>query len=407
MRKSIKSLAIFSVGIAFASCAKTEVFEDNRNALIEQQKNEYRTNYIKKYGDVSETQSWDFSNVSSSRAKTRASVEVICDYINLAYNFWSFIEDDRDQVHSLVKTAKEKDWNPYLAVELYPAFSYGTADYRNKDSYSNLTVCYNNNKTKKIITQVSTKKDTWLEAGKNSTLNHNSGRDVDTRELVDAENVYWAAYTTYKGGNLPKDYSEYKLEKYKEISVNGRTYWCFKCAEDGDYSDLICVVKNVDPVKPIAKRYFIEDLGSKDDFDFNDIVVDVIQDPDGNQKAIIRAMGGTLDFTLKIGDTQWSKSINGVAAGYQVSTMYNTQNTVVWDKVLAEFPVTGWNPETNNISVSMKSIVSNDVIIELPFPKAGEVPMIIAFDTLVDWQKERVSLPSDWWVIPTPEETEE
>ena len=50
----------------------------------------------------------------------------------------------------------------------------------------------------------------------------------------------------------------------------------------GDYSDLICLVKNVDPVKPIAKRYFIEDLGSKDDFDFNDIVVDVIQDPDGN-----------------------------------------------------------------------------------------------------------------------------
>ena len=175
----------------------------------------------------------------------------------------------------------------------------------------------------------------------------------------------------------------------------------------GDYSDLICLVKNVDPVKPIAKRYFIEDLGSKDDFDFNDIVVDVIQDPDGNQKAIIRALGGTLDFTLKIGDTQWTKSVDGVAAGYNTSTMYNTQNTVVWDKVLAEFPVTGWNPETNNISVFMKSIVSDDVIIELPFPKAGEVPMIIAFDTLVDWQKERVSLPEDWWVVPAATEEEE
>ena len=57
----------------------------------------------------------------------------------------------------------------------------------------------------------------------------------------------------------------------------------------------------------------------------------------------------------------------------------------VWDKVLAEFPV----------------------IIELPFPKAGEVPMIIAFDTLVDWQKERVSLPEDWWVVPAAIEEEE
>ena len=47
------------------------------------------------------------------------------------------------------------------------------------------------------------------------------------------------------------------------------------------------------------------------------------------------------------------------------------------------------------------------VIIELPFPKAGEVPMIIAFDTLVDWQKERVSLPDDWWVVPAAIEEEE
>ena len=176
----------------------------------------------------------------------------------------------------------------------------------------------------------------------------------------------------------------------------------------GDYSDLICLVKNVDPVKPIAKRYFIEDLGSKDDFDFNDIVVDVIQDLQGNQKAIIRAMGGTLDFTLKIGDTEWTKSVDGVTAGYKTSTMYNTQGDIVWNKVLAEFPVTGWNPATNNISVQVKSIASNNVIITIPFPKVGEVPMIIAFDTVVDWQKERESLPENWWTIQEDtEETEE
>jgi hypothetical protein len=31
--------------------------------------------------------------------------------------------------------------------------------------------------------------------------------------------------------------------------------------------------------------------------------------------------------------------------------------------------------------------------------------MIIALDTYVDWQKEKISLPRDWWV-PVEEETE-
>jgi hypothetical protein len=129
-------------------------------------------------------------------------------------------------------------------------------------------------------------------------------------------------------------------------------------------------------------------------------VFDVKQAQDGTQTCVIRAMGGTLDFTLKIGNTEWTKSVDGVAAGYSVGTMYNTQGTIVWDKVLAEFPVTGWNFDSNNISVKVKTSVSDDVIIEIPFPKKGEVPMIIAFRTFCDWQSERESLPEDWWVIP-------
>ena len=111
-------------------------------------------------------------------------------------------------------------------------------------------------------------------------------------------------------------------------------------------------------------------------------------------------MGGTLDFTLKIGDTTWTKSVEGAAKGYNEKTMYNTQGTIEYDKVLAEFPVTGWDYNANNISVEVKSNVSENVIIEIPFPKKGEVPMILAFKTVADWQAERKSLPDGWWVIP-------
>jgi hypothetical protein len=144
----------------------------------------------------------------------------------------------------------------------------------------------------------------------------------------------------------------------------------------------------------------VEDLGSKDDFDFNDIVFDVIQETNGSQKCIVRAMGGTLDFTLQIGDTEWIKSVEGVKAGYNVKTMYNTQGTIEYDKVLARFPVTGWNPETNNIKVKVKSGASENVIIEIPFPKKGDVPMILAFPAVTNWQAERESLPEGWYTIP-------
>ena len=66
--------------------------------------------------------------------------------------------------------------------------------------------------------------------------------------------------------------------------------------------------------------------------------------------------------------------------------------------------ITGWNFNSNNISVKVKTLVSDDVIIEIPFPKEGEIPMIIAFRTFCDWQTERESLPEDWWVIPADEE---
>ena len=67
--------------------------------------------------------------------------------------------------------------------------------------------------------------------------------------------------------------------------------------------------------------------------------------------------------------------------------------------VLAEFEVKGWNPADNNVSVSVVSKENNGVITVIPFPKKGEVPMIIAFDTFYPWMTEQESLPDNWWYI--------
>ncbi|MBO4464098.1 MAG: hypothetical protein J5797_07880 [Prevotella sp.] len=200
---------------------------------------------------------------------------------------------------------------------------------------------------------------------------------------------------------------------------------------DRDYEDLVFMMygKPAPPIShvdvetvSVGKRYLIEDLGATNDFDFNDVVVDVMEeyqnqiyykniDAEGNkefdhkseipgtrhQKAIIRAMGGTRDFTLTIGDKTWTKS----ESGYNVKDMLNTgwNGTVIEEnKVLAEFDVTNWNPELNNISISVESQGDSDGFFTISFPKKGKVPMIVATDMtpLTPWQHEKEIVP-DWW----------
>jgi hypothetical protein len=207
---------------------------------------------------------------------------------------------------------------------------------------------------------------------------------------------------------------------------------------DNDYNDFVFMIygkPDIPDVKvleePIydtfSKRYMIEDLGSTDDFDFNDVVVDVYditnktavyeikdgkkefkewKDVHNSQKAIIRCMGGTIDFTLNVGNTSWTKS----ESDYPVSQMLNTgkDGPVNYNAVLAEFDVTGWDFKTNNVSVVAGSKASGDVK-TITFPKKGEVPMIIAFDVndYRKWMNERQSIPAEWFTVVDDDDEEE
>ena len=196
---------------------------------------------------------------------------------------------------------------------------------------------------------------------------------------------------------------------------------------DNDFNDVVlAVVGNPDiPQEKVItedkyevktckpKRYMIEDLGATDDFDFNDVVVDVesyitethkvtrengviktdeiIKTESAPSKAIIRAMGGTIDFELTIGNTKWVKSENG----FDVKTMYNTKGEVDYDAELAVFDVAGWDYDDNNIGI--KVMGKDGQLFDIKFPKVGEAPMMIAVDPTQKWMGERVSVPSEWF----------
>lgn len=191
---------------------------------------------------------------------------------------------------------------------------------------------------------------------------------------------------------------------------------------DFDYNDMVMVVIGNPDTPPtekivddkydvktnISKRYMIEDLGATDDFDFNDIVVDVTEnttvthhrtykvDANGektemitdiitktskSQKATIRHLGGILPFTLKVGNTSFNRMEGQLDVDVNISKN-----------------ISGWNPETNNVSIVVEE--KDGAFYTIQFPKAGEAPMIIAVDPDQAWMAERQCVPSSWFYIP-------
>ena len=178
-------------------------------------------------------------------------------------------------------------------------------------------------------------------------------------------------------------------------------------SSDLDYNDVVlAIVGNPDVPKEIiienneydvttslTKRYMMEDLGSTDDFDFNDVVVDVTETTvahhtveivngvktsdkvveEKSQKAVVRHLGGILPFQLTIGNTTLPEM--GSQDTYQTSPD-------------TEVTVEGWIPEQNNVSLKVKS-ADSQMYTTNNFPKTGAIPMIFACDPSVNWAVER------------------
>ena len=180
---------------------------------------------------------------------------------------------------------------------------------------------------------------------------------------------------------------------------------------DWDMNDLVLLVYGKNVPKPVeihegdtfeertTVRYMIEDLGATDDFDFNDVVIDVAdidiitptytngvltsQAVTGHrQEAVIRHLGGTLPFILTIGNTELPEM--GGQATFQTSPNL-------------KFDVTGWNINAHNVSVKVQQQGNTGVYNNVKFPRAGEAPMIIAVDPTQNWMPERQSVPETWF----------
>ena len=429
-----------------------EIKKAQEEAKIEQSKTDYEANFVEKYGEVDPNQSWDFSTgtptislpSSSAKAGTRAgsyertnSGDVYSNDNDKYYTFpAATINKMKDVFVEGRKTNKDMGTafgmtvpgNAFTIVPMYMGTSGGNFDlYMHVDGIGEILVW---SKWQDMQVKGSSK-GSWINVktfdSKNNCTNATairsmyytfsfSGLPADTKMWFYLKITATASGYNEKGdelGSINDHMREYKFKDNELPSnlpgVTNPEVMIIGCEDaktnsDDDYNDVVFMIYG-EPYVPstfevtefeetYSKRYMIEDLGSTDDFDFNDIVVDVqetfkktrTKDAQGKvtwsdpvlqgQKAFLRHRGGILPFELTIGNTNLGK-MDGVLS----------------DDPNTEFTVTGWNRNSNNISIKVYQSAdsqNSQASIDVNFPKDGAIPMIIATDTNEDWSAERV-----------------
>jgi hypothetical protein len=297
---------------------------------------------------------------------------------SIYHNGWTGLVAD-------IKAATAKTWAPtgtykfrLAGAEISkPSGKYYTigADFGAKNNY--------------ILRQIKTNGNTSGVTGDQ----HTSAIDFDV--VGKSAPTWFTAYSNKKDSKVSS--STGKFTDFVEVQkvYNGKTYtfWGFKV--EHSYADIVLIVDKVSAsTNYYAKRYFVEDLGAvgESDLDFNDIVFDVIQNTDGTQECIVRALGGTLPITITVCGKSWSKP------EAQVGDMINTGadgNAIDTAKEIAKFTISGWDPTKNNqVSVSVQDRDGFKFITE--FPKDGEIPLMVAFSIAKPWKAEKVKITPEW-----------
>ena len=458
--KSLLFVGIAMMGIAFTSCSKEENLFDNEAAQADMFA-KYSANFVKKYGPIDPNQTWDFATMSpvylpvskgaTTRAAaadikvTRAANELVIDKDVISW-MKANMEPGNDNSTKGQSFTFETPGNDFTIVPIYQGIaSYTWELWVNIDGQDHFVWKKGQGVSYSTVENPNPEdKSQWttLGTGKNGVPDDATAVKAPTMTLSSPSGLQMYFYLKVFGGTNPSGGTiKTSLEPMKMLALENAQrpksvpsdYECtiIGCEDSGtidqDFEDLVFMVygkpvpsikyhEDVDVIE--AKRYMIEDLGGADDFDFNDIVVDLQRystvrhkyaGPEGNvqwvgdetlnesKRAIIRAAGGTHDFTVEIGSKSWTKSQN-----YDALQMLNTGwqgEAINWNAELGVIELSNddWDGQSNNIKVTVQD--SNGIKV-VSFPKQGEVPLIISVDpnSLKNWMTERKDIPKSWTV---------
>ena len=453
-------LGLAIIGIAFSSCVKND-FEEQNEAIFSQHKAEYEANFIKKYGEVDPNKSWDMSShqpqysltsmydapIASTRSTASYSRTKTTGFtVEQGVLTW-FFENTPAGQNNL------RQGNPFSVLVTAAEFTIVPIFQGNAKKYWQLWMHVDGVANDIQIWEKGEDLSYRKDGNLTSVGKGQAGVSKDADEVVAPAITFsgmpagkmhfylkaWSTPEAYENDPQQTQYTKLTSLNRKMLSMDGCTkpkgvpdnvsYRIIGCEDwtDNDYEDLafllygnFTIEEPRDVYEVIPKRYMVEDLGSTDDFDFNDVVIDLfneykttytysmsgneetVVDTDGphliNQWAIVRAAGGTLDFTIKIGNsTTWTKSQHVTPVtemkntGWDGAINYNGQIGDKFDIINMD-----WDSSKDNISIEVEGKDGYSGVHYIPFPKEGEIPMIIAVDTSVNWMYERNSVPNSW-----------
>ena len=459
LRNFVMFGSMAAVCAAFTSCSKGEDLFDS-GAYVAKQKSEYATNFEKKYGPIDPNQNWDLATMghfytlpsTGSAARTRSTaVSVNIEEENDQLNFG---QDVIEWMHTNMKAGKNNTamGSPFYMVTqdgdftIVP-FYQGVASYF-WELWVNIGGVERKLWSKYDKLQYKTPSGEWKTPTAKEGVPANAVAINAPQIKVDATKdlqmffylKIWHKEETHttKAADAILSSLDQKMLALQGVNkpscITGDYDVTIIGCEDGtdsDYEDLVFLMYgtvpplyHVDVVEDrVTKRYMMEDLGTTDDFDFNDVVVDVSDvhqkkikyEYDSNhrlvfkneeetlhyQDAVVRAAGGTINFSIQIGkNTTWSKS-DALAVKDMKNTGWGGSHIYYdgEDSELAKFIIKNneWKPAENNIQVTVEDKGATDGVKVIKFPKLGEAPMIIAVNKTQNWMSERSSVPSDWW----------
>ena len=464
------SIAI--MGIAFVACSSNEDLFDEE-AAIKQQNAIYAANFEKRYGKIDPNQTWDFSTntptyslvSSSSITRTAASGETpdftcttgtmdiqkeISEYIaeklpkgknnsDKGRKFKMVIQNDFTIV-PIYQGCASYYWELWMTVD-------GVGDHliwskgedlqfrkaETNDAYQNVGIGQDGMDSNKGPYEVKAPTYTFTKLPKDKSMSFylrvwTDGYDQCQKYYADPLDK---ANHPIINSSVDQWMIDLQNAPVPKGLPKGYTATIIGCEDaktgDKDFEDLVFMVygnpapptQRVDEViEQKTKRYLMEDLGETDDFDFNDVVFDIMYDrkkityyyhneddtePYKTQEetlpnlGVVRAAGGTLDFDIMIaGQKVWSKSD---VKTIKTTDMINTQPGYNPYYVLGEFDASGYNADANNISVSVENRGANEGgVLTIKFPEEGEAPKIVAVDEGTRWMDERVKVPVNWFI---------
>lgn len=406
MKKKVFLMAL--VGVALTACSNhDDVFTGKT-----QQEAQYEQNFVKKFGQPDPNHTWGFGNTTKSTRAAWTGQEDGNIGVNNGNNLWyksmslpaQITKEEQKKVYDVFSKTKvtnvsNPNWQRFFVQQVWK----GTAKYTTSMNREII----GSNQMDKLLCGKSSESMGHINNGNNGKISKTDvycldengkeivrktgGDNLDEDGIVLVTNGGTACFGYKNSYDDNKNYDNYLL-----LEIDGAYYVGFdyelnktdgeKLAADGIYTDWIVKIVPADyhkaPEGGEAWRVFCEDLGATDDFDFNDIVFDVVN-TDGKTIITLRAAGGTLPAYIFAGNEPLGEVHE--LFGVPTKTMVNTRTNGAVERPIVVLEIAG-----SYSADKIRIVVEGKDGVQYPLEaKKGNVPYKFAAPLSVEWADER------------------